>query len=95
VRAAFAALVLAAGCAVLAPGAGVIRCARNADCPPREYCDAAPGRCEGDGFCAPRPEACAQVYVPVCGCDGRTYGNACEAAGAGVRVAADGPCEAG
>lgn len=35
---------------------------------------------------------CAAVYEPVCGKDGNTYGNACEAACAGVAVRRDGAC---
>lgn len=35
---------------------------------------------------------CLQVYDPVCGCDGRTYGNACEANCAGVKSYKEGAC---
>ena len=31
-------------------------------------------------------------YTPVCGCDGETYSNACNAAGAGVSLQAEGEC---
>ena len=47
------------------------------------------------GVCRKTPQVCPMIYQPVCGCDGKTYGNACQAAGAGVSVAAEGECKAG
>lgn len=35
---------------------------------------------------------CPQVYDPVCGCDGVTYGNGCEASCAGVKSYTEGAC---
>jgi hypothetical protein len=61
----------------------------DAPCGAGEYCQFALGTCgEGGvvGLCALRPEACAELFQPVCGCDDMTYGNACEAAAAGVSV---------
>jgi hypothetical protein len=78
-------------------GASSGSCRSNADCPSSAFCgvSAAAGAtttCAATGVCTPRPEACATVYQPVCGCDGRTHSNACVAASQGVRVARTGAC---
>jgi hypothetical protein len=65
----------------------------NSECPPSDYCAKQQGDCTGEGTCAEKPEACPDVWAPVCGCDGQTYGNICEAAAAGVNVDYDGQCE--
>lgn len=36
--------------------------------------------------------ACPDVYAPVCGKDGETYDNACDAGAAGVEIRREGPC---
>jgi Kazal-type serine protease inhibitor domain len=66
-------------------------------CAEGEYCDyfvtsANCGFADGSGYCRPKPSACTKEYVPVCGCDGEPYGNACEAASAGVSVNELGDC---
>jgi hypothetical protein len=70
-------------------------CASNADCAATAYCVTPFGACGAPGTCEERPQGCPDVDLPVCGCDGQTYGNRCDAAAAGVSVARDGPCARG
>jgi len=70
---------------------GLDTCADNDECLATELC-AAP-TCGGLGVCTPIPIGCPDVDEPVCGCDGVTYGNACEANVARQNVASRGACE--
>lgn len=62
---------------------------------PGDYCRMTTGQCrmpDAAGTCTPRPQVCTRIYQPVCGCDGRTYGNSCEAEAAGVNPLHAGQC---
>jgi hypothetical protein len=68
-------------------------------CPAGEYCnypeEAQCGAADQTGTCTSIPSGCREIYQPVCGCDDKTYGNACEAAVASVSVAKQGECDGG
>lgn len=73
-------------------GSSELACRENDNCTPDAYCAKPAGACDGPGECREKPEVCYTLYEPVCGCDGRTYTNDCQAAMAGVNVAFSGPC---
>lgn len=65
-------------------------------CDSGEWCsyagDPLLARAELSGLCQPLPLLCTTVFAQVCGRDGVTYNNECNANGAGVDAIHDGPC---
>ncbi len=87
-------------CAAAAVGVNVARkgecddrsCSSARECGDDELCQKPIGDCAGAGRCQPRPEICTALFDPVCGCDGKTFSNGCNAARSGVNVAHGGEC---
>jgi Kazal-type serine protease inhibitor domain len=49
--------------------------------------------CDSTGSCTKIPDGCTTQVDPVCGCDGKPYGNPCSANAEGISVANKGACK--
>lgn len=57
------------------------KCVSNDGCSKDEFCDTTPNCQDGkvSGVCTEKPQFCTMEYIPVKGCDGKTYSNRCHA----------------
>jgi len=66
-------------------------CSSNTDCEATEFCNKE--YCYSkEGVCSPRGDFCTEEIDPICGCDGKSYPNACKAMLEGVDLAKKGEC---
>jgi hypothetical protein len=70
----------------------------NPACGFGEFCESPEGTCfiaDLPGTCQSVPTLCPLAIIPVCGCDGNTYGNDCERQQAQVALDHEGGCSIG
>ncbi len=101
-----AAFVVMFGCAQGAFAATAVPTVANLDeacggpdkitCNSALFCHLPDGQCSAPdvaGTCAKAPDFCMRVSRPVCGCNGKTYQNECEARHAKVAIDTPGACK--
>jgi len=95
-------LSVAAGLTLPAPGGASAAIGRACShvfgppCPAGQFCDFGGGTCGATigfgGTCTVVPRVCPLFVRPVCGCNGKTYGNDCMREKAKVSKLHDGRC---
>ncbi|MBW2390237.1 MAG: hypothetical protein JRG89_17680, partial [Deltaproteobacteria bacterium] len=70
-------------------------CTESTQCEIGQSCSKPENACEAEGICRPLPALCPLYFDPVCGCDGETYNNGCDANQGGTSVAHEGACDNG
>jgi Kazal-type serine protease inhibitor domain len=80
----------AVGLGKMCGGIAGIRCDKGL------FCNHKAGACrvaDAAGVCVRRTKICSEIFKPVCGCNGKTYGNDCQRIAAGVQLAHGGACK--
>ncbi len=99
---AMAALIIVLGLALGSTGASAVGKGQTCGglfpipCDKGLWCQNPPGLCkvmDGQGKCDVIPRFCTRQFQPVCGCDGKTYGNDCERRMAQAQLAYKGKCK--